>query len=179
MIKDQFYLIKQKKILLRRKKIKFKLESQLKKINFVFRVYQYKYLLFIQYIIDSSEDFLKLKSYLENNNSNLILFSKDNLNTSKFSFLLQTNNAVIGINNLDTLNIIYKELLKKKFNLLILGILIDSVFFSKYDFNSTILNKNAVIIFLFNQLLNFVNIFKSLIYTLIFKLQNIIKNGNY
>ena len=179
MIKDQSYLIKQKKILLRRKKIKFKLESELKKINFVFRVYQYKYLLFIQYIINSSEDFIKLKSYLENNNSNLIMFSKDNLNTSKFSFLLQTNNAVIGVNNLDTLNTIYKELLKKKINLLILGILIDSIFFSKYDFNLTILNKNTVVMFLFNHLLNFINIFKSLIYTLIFKLQNIIKNGNY
>ena len=179
MIKDQSYLIKQKKILLRRKKIKFKLESELKNINFVFRVYQYKYLLFIQYIINSSEDFVKLKSYLENNNSNLIMFSKENLKNSKFNFLLQNNNAVIGVNNLETLNNIYLELSKKNFNLLILGILIDSIFFSKYDFNLEMLNKKNLVMFLFNQLLNFVNIFKSLIYTLIFKLQNIIKNGNY
>lgn len=179
MIKDQSYLIKQKKILLRRKKIKFKLESELKNINFVFRVYQYKYLLFIQYIINSSEDFVKLKSYLENNNSNLIMFSKENLKNSKFNFLLQNNNAVIGVNNLETLNNIYLELSKKNFNLLILGILIDSIFFSKYDFNLEMLNKKNLVMFLFNQLLNFVNIFKSLIYTLILKLQNIIKNGNY
>ena len=107
------------------------------------------------------------------------MFSKDNLKNSKFNFLLQNNNAVIGVNNLDTLNNIYLELSKKNFNLLILGILIDSIFFSKYDFNLEMLNKKNLVIFLFNQLLNFVNIFKSLIYTLILKLQNIIKNGNY
>jgi len=177
MIKNTVYIIKQKKILLKKKKIKFKLESKLKNLNFLLTIFKYKYLIFIQYFINSTENFNKLKLFLSNKNSNIILLNKNNQIGQKFNFLLKNNCAIIGLNNLENIKTINLNL-KKNNKFLILGYLIDNILFSKYDLKFPILKKNIIIYYFFYQLVNFYILLKNSIFILIHKLQSLITYGN-
>jgi len=127
----------------------------LRKISFKFKLLKYKIFFLIKYIIQNTNDFNKIKMFLLKFNCEFMLLNQDTFPWKKRFIFLQNTNALIGLNNLQNYNQILNSL-NLNSNIFIIGVMLNSIIFSKKDFNIKNTNKINILYLLHQYIYNFV-----------------------
>ncbi len=129
MIKNIFYINKQKKILLLKKKKSFRLATKLQKLNSYRKLTEFSIIIILKSTKITYSKIFNL--FLQNNNTQIHNLNKEMSLNRKYKFIQKNNNVFLYIKDIKDIKKIKKTL--KENNYLIVGYWYNNILYNKKD----------------------------------------------